>query len=188
MIPSSVCVMSGSTPSTVNTAASSTPALVMTAPVTETPTTTASRCRVPHLLAHPRDEEDVVVDAQGHEEQERQQRHPGVEPRVAEHLRRQPVPAPSAAKKLATTVATSTSGPTTARSSTTSTARTTRSTSGATTRRSRSVAVLHVEVARGAAAHQRPTRHRVDGRAQAVRRRRWPRGCPGQRRAQPSPR
>ena len=86
MTPICVSTMIGSTPSTAKTAASTMPALVMTPPVAASARTTASRVGWPSsdVLAGAGDEEDAVVDAERHEEQEAQQRHALVQRREAE--------------------------------------------------------------------------------------------------------
>ena len=75
------------TPSAAKVAASTTPAEVITPPVTPRPRRMPAR--VPcfeGLLADPGHQEDVVVHAQGHEEDEAEQRHGGVRAREPEDV------------------------------------------------------------------------------------------------------
>ena len=65
---------------------------------------------VHRLLAHPGHQEDVVVDAQGHQEHEGEQREAGIGPGEAEDVLEQHAEMPSAAPKDSTTVAIRISG------------------------------------------------------------------------------
>ena len=87
MKPISVRKTSGSTASAENVPASTMPADVITAPVTARPRSMPSRVpwRV-RLLPHARHQEDVVVDAQRDEEDEREQRQRRVDAREAEDV------------------------------------------------------------------------------------------------------
>ena len=77
----------GMVPSTRNVAASTRPALVITPPVEVSATSAPLRVPGVHrLLAHAGHQEDVVVDAQGHEEHEREQREARVGPGEAEDV------------------------------------------------------------------------------------------------------
>ena len=91
IVPSWASTTSGSTPRTAKTAASRMPALVMTPPVAVSARSMPSRvpCSA-RLLAGPGDQEDVVVDAERDQEQERQQRHADVERLEAEQPGEQP--------------------------------------------------------------------------------------------------
>ena len=111
MMPIWVSTMSGRTPSTQNTAASTMPALVMTAPVADTARTMpVSGAVLGCLFAGPGDQEDRVVDAERHEEQEREQRSCVVERGEAETCTLAQPPSPSAASALSTVTATRISG------------------------------------------------------------------------------
>ena len=77
--------MIGMTPRAAKVAASTTPAEVITPPVTPSPRRMPGRGAVlERLLAHPAHQEDVVVHAQRHQEDEPEQRHRGVRTREAE--------------------------------------------------------------------------------------------------------
>ena len=85
----------------------------------------------------PRHQEDVVVDAQGDQEHEHEQRHGGIGARETEHVAEQQCRQPDAAPKDSTTVPMSRNAATTARSSNPRMSSTTSSTSGMITFRSR---------------------------------------------------
>ena len=87
-VPIWASTTSGSTPRTAKTAASRMPALVMTPPVAVSARSMPSRVPcVARLLAGPGDQEDVVVDAERDQEEEREQRHVDVDRVEAEQRR-----------------------------------------------------------------------------------------------------
>src|SRR5690606_15592972 len=88
---------------------------------------------VDRLFPHPGDEEDVVVDAQSHQEREGEQRHPGVGARQVQQVVEDERAHPRAEPNDTTVVMMRSTGATSDRSSTISTSSTTASTSGTTT-------------------------------------------------------
>ena len=85
----------GMTPRAANVAARTTPAEVITPPVTPSPRRMPGPGAVfQGLLAHPGHQEDVVVDAEGHQEDETEQRHRGVRAREAEDVVEHPAQTP----------------------------------------------------------------------------------------------
>ena len=137
--PNSTSTTSGRTASAENVAASTMPAEVITPPVTASPAQHPGRVpRRDRLLAYPAHQEDVVVDAEGDQEDEGEQRERRVHAGEAEDVRGTSARRrPRVATNDSTTVAISSSGASSARSSRARITAMTTSTTGMITFRSR---------------------------------------------------
>ena len=156
MKPICVRTTSGSTASAPNVPASTMPAPVITAPVTASPRSVPSRvpCLL-RLLAHPRHQEDVVVDPERDQEDEASSGSVGSTPAKPKMWSETKMPIPSAAAKDRITETISSSGATTARSSTIRITNTTSRVSGMISWLSRVAETAQVVLLRGRAADER---------------------------------